>query len=80
MFCRHLWQNQAMQSPDLYALRDEFRSEVRDLRAETNRELRELESRLSRMSFERFEEKMWWLQIATFAVVIAVIIASARLS
>jgi hypothetical protein len=69
-----------MQSPDLYALRDEFRSEVRDLRAETNRELRELESRLSRMSFERFEEKMWWLQIATFAVVIAVIIASARLS
>ena len=69
-----------MQSPDMYALRDEVRSEVRDLRAETNRELRALELRLNRMSFERFEEKMWWLQIATFAVVMAAVVASAKLS
>lgn len=69
-----------MQSSDMYALRDEVRSEVRDLRTETNRELRALELRLNRMSFQRFEEKMWWLQIAAFAVVIAVIIAAARLS
>lgn len=64
----------------MHQLRNEMRSEVSRLRDEKNRELIALEARFDRMSRERFEEKLWWLQVAAFGGVVAAVVASILLS